>query len=317
LRKSFLNPICLLPIPGFCFWRNHVRSASSNVVCAGFALMVTLVSLVWADDSTVVPAAVKAKPVAFDGSFPEGELGNVIKLGQTLIEDTSTHPLTKDYVGNALNCTSCHLQNGLDPKAASFIGVASAYPAWSPREKRVITLEDRILNCFMRSCNGIRPPLGSRPSVAIAAWITWLSKDTPIQMNARRPAGPNAIRQLSVEASSADKQRGAVLYADRCASCHAENGAGIDENPPVWGGRSYNQGAGFANNAQLAAWLKVAMPLDDATLTEQEAIDIAAYVNSYERPVFRLEDHLPKDDQLGEYNGEPESSADSKQRDGK
>jgi thiosulfate dehydrogenase len=153
--------------------------------------------------------------------------------------------------------------------------------------------------------------------VAIAAWITWLSKDTPIQMNAKRPAGPNAIRQLSVEASSADKQRGAILYANRCKSCHGENGEGVDENPPVWGDRSYNQGAGFANNAQLAAWLKVAMPLDDATLTEQEAIDIAAYVNSHERSVFRLVDHLPKDDQLGEYNGEPESSADPKQRDGK
>lgn len=46
------------------------------------------------------------------------------------------------------------------------------------------------------------------------------------------------------------------------------------------------------------------MPLDDANLTEQEAIDIAAYVNSHERPVFRLVDHLPKDGQLGEYNGE-------------
>jgi thiosulfate dehydrogenase len=267
--------------------------------------------LVWADDSKVNPTAVEATSVAFDGSFPEGELGNIVRLGQTLIEDTSTHPLTKDYVGNALNCTSCHLKNGLDLQAASFIGVASAYPAWSPREKRVITLEDRILNCFMRSCNGIRPPLGSRPSVAIAAWITWLSKDTPIQMNAKRPAGPNAIRQLSVETSSADKQRGEILYANRCASCHAENGAGIDENPPVWGDRSYNQGAGFANNAQLAAWLKVAMPLDDATLTNQESIDIAAYVNSHERPVFRLEDHLPKDDQLGEYNGENLKNSDT------
>jgi thiosulfate dehydrogenase len=130
-------------------------------------------------------------------------------------------------------------------------------------------------------------------------------------MNAKRPAGPNAIRQLSVEASSADKQRGAILYANRCESCHAVNGEGVDENPPVWGDRSYNQGAGFANNAQLAAWLKVAMPLDDATLTDQESIDIAAYVNSHERPVFRLEDHLPKDDQLGEYNGENLKNSDT------
>ena len=128
----------------------------------------------------------------------------------------------------------------------------------------------------MRSCNGIRPPLGSRPSVAIAAWITWLSKDTPIQMNAKRPAGPNAIRQLRVEGNSADKQRGEILHANRGTSCHGENGAGIDENPLVWGANSFNQGAGFANNAQLAAWLRVAMPLDDANMTEQKAIDIGS-----------------------------------------
>ena len=300
-----------------------MRFASPAAVWAGVAVVLALsplfcaVPILWADDTAIDQHTDKTSLSSFEKSIPDGELGDVIRLGQTLIEDTSTHPLTKNYVGNALNCTSCHLENGLDPKAASFIGVASAYPAWSPREKRVITLEDRILNCFMRSCNGIRPPLGSRPSVAIAAWITWLSKDTPIQMNAKRPAGPNAIRQLSVEARSADKQRGEILYANRCASCHAKNGEGIDENPPVWGANSYNQGAGFANNAQLAAWLKVAMPLDDATLTEQEAIDIAAYVNSHERSVFRLEDHLPKDDHLGEYNGEAESSADPKQRDRK
>jgi thiosulfate dehydrogenase len=300
-----------------------MRFALPSAVWAGVAAVLAFfpfffaVPMLWADDTAIDQDTDKASVASFEKSIPDGELGDVIRLGRTLIEDTSTHPLTKGYVGNALDCTSCHLENGLDPKAASFVGVASAYPAWSPREKRVITLEDRILNCFMRSCNGTRPPLGSRPSVAIAAWITWLSKDTPIQMNAKRPAGPNAIKKLSVEASSADKQRGAILYANRCASCHAENGAGVDENPPVWGGKSYNQGAGFANNAQLAAWLKVAMPLDDATLTEQEAIDIAAYVNSHERPVFRLEDQLPKDDQLGEYNGEPESSADPKQRDGK
>ncbi len=109
---------------------------------------------------------------------------------------------------------------------------------------------------------------------------------------------------LRVEGNSADKQRSEILYANRGTSCHGENGAGIDENPLVWGANSFNQGAGFANNAQLAAWLKVAMPLDDAKLTERKAIDIAASVNSRERPVLRLVDHLPKDGQLGEYNGE-------------
>ena len=245
----------------------------------------------------------------YEETIPEGDLGEVIRLGRSLVEETTTHPLTKYYVGNSLNCKSCHLRNGLDLKAASFIGVASAYPAWSPREKRVITLEDRILNCFMRSCNGIRPPLGSRPSVAISAWITWLSKDMPIQMNGQRPAGPNAVPRLAIGVGSADRARGALRYADRCASCHAEDGQGVDKYPPIWGDKSYNHGAGLANDAQLAAWLKVAMPLDDTTLSDQETIDIAAFVNAHERPAFRLEDHLPKAESLGEYNAEPEASA--------
>ncbi|OYW20180.1 MAG: cytochrome C, partial [Planctomycetales bacterium 12-60-4] len=72
--------------------------------------------------------------------------------------------------------------------------------------------------------------------------------------------------------------------------------------PPVWGPRSYNQGAGLANPLKLGAWLKVAMPLDDAHLTEQDALDVAAFIDSQARPAFRLEDHLPNKEQLGEYN---------------
>lgn len=236
--------------------------------------------------------------------IPHGPLGETIRLGRDLVEQTTSHRLTKPFVGNTLSCTSCHLKNGADPQAASFVGVAAAYPAWSPREKRVITLEDRILNCFMRSCNGIRPPLGSEVSVSIAAYITWLSTEQPIRMNPDRPAGPHAIPQLKVDIAQADGQRGKKIYADRCATCHAENGEGNKENPPVWGAQSYNDGAGLANVAQLASWLKVAMPLDEADLTPQEALDLADFINSHERPKFRLNEHLPLREQLGTYNSD-------------
>ncbi len=48
----------------------------------------------------------------------------------------------------------------------------------------------------------------------------------------------------------------------------------------------------------------VAMPLDDADLSDQEAIDIAAFVNSHPRSHFELQEHLPPASRLGEYNGE-------------
>jgi thiosulfate dehydrogenase len=237
--------------------------------------------------------------------IPDGPMGDVIRLGRDLVSDTVDHPLTKPYVRNALNCTSCHLENGTHPKAATFIGVATAYPAWSPREQRVITLEDRVLNCFMRSCNGIRPPLGSRPSVAITAYITWLSTDLPIQMNATKPLGPYAVDALAIDAGRKDTQRGQALYADRCASCHGEDGLGDADAPPVWGDMSYNDGAGLSGDIKLASWLKVAMPPDETDLSDQEVLDIASYVNSKPRPKFNLSDHLPAADALGEYNAKP------------
>ena len=234
----------------------------------------------------------------------DGRLAKVIQLGEAIVKDTTTHSLSKSYVGNALNCTSCHLDNGKHPLAGTFLGTATAYPAWSPREERVITLEDRVLNCFMRSCNGTRPPLGSEVSVAVTTYITSLSQGMPLKMNPERPIGPGAIKPLSVKADQADAKRGASLYASRCAECHQKDGQGDNDNPPVWGDRSYNDGAGLSSVDNLAAWLKVAMPLDDANLSDQESVDIAAFVNSKERPHFDLRAHLPVSQKLGEYNGE-------------
>lgn len=251
------------------------------------------------------------EPAKPDLQLPAGPLGETIRLGRDLVERTTSHELSKPYVGNALNCTSCHLKNGTDAKAASFIGVAAAYPAWSPREQCVITLEDRILNCFMRSCNGIRPPLGSKVSVSISAYITWLSSEKPIRMNAERPAGPFAVPALPKNLLPADAERGATVYSKKCASCHGDDGQGDETYPPLWGKHSFNDGAGLAEIGKLAAWVKVAMPPgtpgkqpDDAELGAQEALDMAAFVNRHDRPKFRVVDHLPARELLGEFNSQ-------------
>lgn len=236
--------------------------------------------------------------------LPPGELGKVVALGKEIVENTGEHPLSKPHVNNALTCSSCHLDAGTDPQAATFLDIASAYPAWSPREKRVITLEDRVLNCFMRSMNGVRPPNGSKASVAVTAYITWLSSGSRIRMNSEKPLGPHHVPPLEINPKQADLKRGKTLFAQQCADCHRENGQGTDEGPPTWGPQSYNDGAGLSRNEKLASWLKVAMPLGDPSLSDQEALDIAAFVNSHERPKFVLEEHLPKVERLGEYNAE-------------
>lgn len=240
--------------------------------------------------------------------MPPGELGRVIQLGKEIVENTAEHPLSKPFVGNALRCSSCHLDAGTDPKAGTFLGVASAYPAWSPREKRVITLEDRALNCFMRSMNGVRPPNGSRVSVAVTAYISWLSSGSPIRMNPEKPLGPYHVQLLKIDMAQSDSNSGKQIYENECAYCHGDTGQGTDDGPPVWGAMSFNDGAGLSRNEKLAAWLKVAMPLGDPYLTDKQALDVAAFINSQPRPRFELKNHLPKAQRLGEYNGElPES----------
>ena len=57
--------------------------------------------------------------------------------------------------------------------------------------------------------------------------------------------------------------------------------------PPVWGARSYNIGAGMARARTAAAFIRDNMPFDQpGTLTDQQALDVAAYVNAHGRPDF-------------------------------
>lgn len=249
----------------------------------GLALFGATVASVQAADIPPVPT-----------KLPPGELGKMVELGRDIVNHTTTNPLSKPYTGNALNCTSCHLNGGTDLKGLSFLGTAAAYPTYTPREKKVISLEDRSLNCFMRSMNGIRPENGSKVSMAIATYITWLSEGYPIKMSLHGPHGPNAIPQLKLDPAKGSVERGKSLYDAKCASCHGVNGEGVGQFPPVWGDKSFNHGAGLSHPVKLATFIKNAMPLGNANLTVQEALDIAVYVDSKPRAKFVLKDHLGK-----------------------
>jgi thiosulfate dehydrogenase len=245
---------------------------------------------------TLAAHAAPARPAT--AALPPGELGEVVKLGKKLFDETGTHPLTRAYVRNALSCASCHPDSGAHPTAATLVGAATAYPAWSPREDTAITLEDRVLNCFMRSMNGTRPPNGSRPAVALTAYLTWLSTDLPVRLNPDAPLGPRSARKPVVDRARVSVERGRRLFLERCAPCHGEDG----QDPPVWGPRSFNAGAGLADVSRLAGWLRVTMPPDAPLSSEADAIDVAAFVDSQPRPDFVLKDHLPAADRAGTYN---------------
>lgn len=256
--------------------------------------------------------------------YPTGELGEMVKLGEDISMHTDTHPLTKDLVGNKLQCTSCHLKGddgkpGTANNMSTWIGTATVFPAYSKREKTVQTLQDRANNCFMRSMNGKRPIIDTKASIAIATYITWLSTDMPIKMNPTAPVSPlnfkayiNGQKKFAAiqrKATHKNYVNGHALYDEKCAMCHGMDGAGMGDFPPLWGKNkkgewlSYNAGAGMSKLNKAAVWIHTDMPFGQGgTLSDQEAADITLYVNAQEKANFNLKDMLLPKHEMGHYN---------------
>ena len=257
-------------------------------------------------------------------AYPKGEVGKMVKLGEDIALHTNTHPLTKDYVGNTLNCANCHLKGedgkpGTAGSIASWLDTGTAFPAWSKREKSVQTLQDRSNNCFMRSMNGKRLPVDSKASIAIAAYITWLSEGKPVKMDRKGPWGPTNMKlwpkgikhfkPLFKKVTHANYLNGKKLYEQKCASCHAKNGAGMGTFPALWGKNAkgewlaYNTGAGMSKLPKGATWMQLKMPLGQGgTLSDAQIVDIVLYVNAQERADFDLQKALLPKSQMGIYN---------------
>src|SRR5262245_30686791 len=79
---------------------------------------------------------------------------------------------------------------------------------------------------------------------------------------------------------------GQRLYAQKCAECHGQNGAGTKDGPPVVGQNALpaqphagqQRKATFATAQDVAAFVKKAMPADaPGTLTDEEAYALLAF----------------------------------------
>lgn len=231
-----------------------------------------------ANDPAVPEVAWKAPDTSM---IPHSEVGESIRLGLNIITDTPKY--ARHYVGNRMNCADCHVNQGTQPFAIPLAGITTVFPAYVTRDGRVITIEHRIQECFERSENGTPPPANSPVMVAIVAYMNWLSKGVPMGatvkgrglLKLRQPAHINAAE-------------GAKIFAQQCEVCHQATGQGIPGLfPPLWGPRSFNDGAGMDKLAKIAAFVKANMPkTNPGSLTVQQAYDVAAFVTSKPRPHF-------------------------------
>ena len=153
-------------------------------------------------------------PAAFELRHRLGLMGAAIAYGRAIIVDTPH--VMKGYVGVKMSCEACHLAAGTKPKAGSLVGNYARFPQWNKRAHRIITLEDRLAECFLYSMNGRPPAYNSPAMVALVAYIAWLSKGTP--MGAPIKASDRFIDPLPARAPNV--AHGADIYARKCIQYH-------------------------------------------------------------------------------------------------
>ena len=224
-------------------------------------------------------------------TIPEGPYGDAVRRGQRIITDTQTY--AADYAGSAHNCSNCHLYAGQRPGAAPYWAAWGMYPDYRKKTDRIDTMEDRIRGCFEYSMNAQASKAGKAPEAGdplladIQAYMRWLATEAPAshELPGRgyaTPAKPEGGPSL---------EAGAEVYASKCAICHGDDGQGMRAEgealhfPPLWGPEAYNWGAGMHRINTAAGFIQGNMPLGQGgTLTDKEAWDVAAFINSHERP---------------------------------
>ncbi|NDP64519.1 MAG: c-type cytochrome [Polaromonas sp.] len=219
-----------------------------------------------------------------ESTLPDGDYGKVIRLGEQVFMETGKY--ASRYVGNSLSCANCHLDAGRKADSAPLWASFIHYPAFRSKTGQVDTLASRIQGCFQFSMNGKAPPVDDEIMTALQTYAFWMAKGAPVGT----PVPGSGYPKLKKPAQPADYARGEKVYAQNCALCHGADGLGQRAGnkqvfPPLWGPKSFNWGAGMHQLANSAGFIQANMPLGKGgSLSEQDAWDVAMFMNSHERP---------------------------------
>ena len=146
-------------------------------------------------------------------------------------------------------------------------------------------------------------PIDSDEMKAIVAYMQWLSKDVPPDIEKLY----KGYVKIQIPEQKADPIIGEKLYDLQCKHCHMEKGTGMKIPgerftgyiyPPLGGHDTFNDGAGMNRVITAAQFIKGNMPFgathDAPLVTDEEAYHLAAYINTFERPIKpNREDDFP------------------------
>jgi len=213
-------------------------------------------------------------------------------LGQTseLLGPDVADPKMR-YTSSRLSCGACHLQAGAEPGTLGLPPAFGHYPRFSGRTGTTTTIEDRVNECMQRSMNGRPLPKNSPEMIAMAAYIKSISdQDAASGASARKANEPTAFRTPN---RAANLDAGKRVFQEHCTACHGSDGLGLLAAanpihgyvfPPLWGPDSFNTGAGMHRVLTAARFIKARMPLGRPNLDDEQAFDVAAFINAQPRP---------------------------------
>ncbi|MFT3910784.1 MAG: c-type cytochrome [Ferruginibacter sp.] len=247
------------------------------------------------DLSIVTTDSTWQAPSLYLDETTKGKERQMIIYGEQLIANTSKYlgpNGTVAHITNGMNCQNCHLAAGTLPWGNNYGAVYSTYPKYRARSNKVDGIYARINDCLERSLNGQSLDTSTYEMQCIYTYIKWLGKNVE---RGKKPYS-SGLPPLTFMDRAADVEKGKLVYTNTCQRCHGNNGAGVKyvglagyQYPPLWGNDSYNDGAGLYRISRFASFIKSNMPYDQAThnnptLTNDQAWDVAAFVNSQPRP---------------------------------
>ena len=232
-----------------------------------------------------------------DTAIPKGPFGDSVRRGEAIFTDTQKNG--RPFVGNALNCSNCHLDHGRQPDAAPMWAAWLLYPEFRTKNGKVNTMALRIQECFCYSMNGKMPPSDSQLVTDLESYFYWLATGAPTGQKLPGQGYP----ALNGPHKAPDIGRGKTAYSTHCVICHGADGNGNRQAgiPPLWGPHSFNKGAGMYQVETAARFILTNMPLGlGGTLSVQQAYDIASYIESQPRPADpRVTDRAGKSELMG------------------
>ena len=238
-----------------------------------------------------------------DPALTDSKLADQITWGYRIFVDTP-HQAPR-LTGGSVACINCHLNAGQRERALPLVGITGMFPEYNNRAARLISLQDRVLDCFLRSENATGlgtddlPSTASKEVLAVTAYLTWLGRGYPAGANpAWRNQNAIAADKL-IPIARLDAAAGETIYVERCTSCHGPDGQGVQigdkKAGPLWGDLSWNDGAGAARVYTLAGIVRYTMPyLNPGSLTDEEAQQVARFITSKPRPryPFKARDYV-------------------------